>query len=269
MEIKNEYIKPSGAAPLRAYKIIVSGCNGHMGQAVVSICNSDPQVEVIAGFDVIGPTNRGFPIYPSPIQFHEKADAVIDFSSPAALTGLLTFAKETRTPLVLATTDYSPEQITQIGAAAREVPIFRSANISLGMNVMLSLVKKAASVLGNKYDIEILERHHRRKVDAPSGTALMIANAAASACGHDTEYVFDRHSVRHPREQKEIGISSVRGGTIVAEHEIIFAGYDELIEIKHSALSRSVFAQGAVEAAKFIATVQQPGLYDMSHLVNP
>ena len=145
--------------------------------------------------------------------------------------------------------------------------IFRSANMSLGINVLLDLVRRASAVLGEGYDVEIVERHHSRKVDAPSGTALMIADAAASACGHDTEYVYDRHSVRHPRERKEIGISSVRGGTIVGEHEIIFAGHDEIIEIKHTALSREIFAQGALAAAKFMARVDAPGLYDMSMLV--
>ena len=248
-------------------KIIISGCNGHMGRVVEALCNADPQVEVAAGFDVMGSTDRDFPVFSSPAQFQGKADVVIDFSSPAALDGLLTFAKSTGTPLVLATTGYSPEQVAQIGAAALEVPIFRSANMSLGINVLLELVKKAAAVLGSSYDIEIVERHHSRKVDAPSGTALMIADAAASACGHETEYVFERHSVRHPRDKKEIGISAVRGGTIVGEHEIIFAGHDEVMEIKHTALSREIFAQGAVEAAKFMAAVQTPGLYDMSQLV--
>jgi len=238
-----------------------------MGRVVESLCNADPQVEVAAGFDVMGTTDRDFPVFSSPAQFQGKADVVIDFSSPAALDGLLAFAKSTGTPLVLATTGYSPEQVAQIGAAALEVPIFRSANMSLGINVLLELVKKAAAVLGGSYDIEIVERHHSRKVDAPSGTALMIADAAASACGHETEYVFERHSVRHPRDKKEIGISAVRGGTIVGEHEIIFAGHDEVMEIKHTALSREIFAQGAVEAAKFMAAVQAPGLYDMSQLV--
>ena len=247
--------------------VIISGCNGHMGRVVESICNSTPGVQVVAGFDVLGSTDRDFPVYSSPAQFTGKADAVIDFSSPAALEGLLNFAKATKTPLVLATTGYSPEQIAQVGAAALEVPIFRSANMSLGINVLLELVKKAAAVLGDSYDIEIVERHHRRKVDAPSGTALMIADAAASTCGHETEYVFERHSVRQPRDKKEIGISAVRGGTIVGEHEIIFAGHDEIMEIKHTALSREIFAQGAVEAAKFMATVKTPGMYDMSMLV--
>lgn len=248
-------------------KIIVSGCNGHMGRVVASLCAADSQVEVVAGFDVLGSTDREFPVYSSPTQFKGEADAVIDFSSPAALDGLLAFAKGTKTPLVLATTGYTPEQVAQVGAAALEVPIFRSANMSLGINVLLELVKKAASVLGDSYDIEIVERHHRRKVDAPSGTALMIADAAAESCGHETEYVFERHSARHPREKKEIGISAVRGGTIVGEHEIIFAGHDEIMEIKHTALSREIFAQGAVQAAKFMATVKEPGLYDMGMLV--
>ena len=247
-------------------KIIISGCSGHMGRVVESLCAADPQVQVAAGFDILGSSDRDFPVFSSPAQFSGEADAVIDFSS-AALEGLLDFARATGTSLVLATTGYTPEQVAQIGAAALEVPIFRSANMSLGINVLLELVKKAASVLGDSYDIEIVERHHRRKVDAPSGTALMIADAAAGACGHETEYVFERHSVRHPRDKKEIGISAVRGGTIVGEHEIIFAGHDEVMEIRHTALSREIFAQGAVEAAKFMAGVKAPGLYDMSSLI--
>ncbi len=248
-------------------KIIISGCNGHMGRVVASLCAADPDVEVVAGFDVLGNGEREFPVYSAPGQFTGKADAVIDFSSPAALDGLLEFARERGTALVLATTGYTQEQVDQIEAAARQVPIFRSANMSLGINVLLELVKKAASILGDSYDIEIVERHHRRKVDAPSGTALMIADAAAESCGHESEYVYSRHEVRHPREKKEIGISAVRGGTIVGEHEIIFAGHDEIMEIKHTALSREIFAQGAVQAAKFMAGVTAPGLYDMSQLV--
>lgn len=249
------------------HKIIISGCNGHMGRVVEALCNADPNVQVVAGFDILGSSDHAFPVYTSPALFEGEADAVIDFSSPAALNNLLDFAKAKRIPLVLATTGYTPEQVAQIGAAATQVPIFRSANMSLGINVLLELVKKAANVLGDRYDIEIVERHHRRKVDAPSGTALMIADAAASACGHETEYVFDRHSVRQPRDKKEIGISAVRGGTIVGEHEIIFAGHDEVMEIKHTALSRDIFASGAIEAAKFIGSVSQPGLYDMSCLI--
>ena len=249
------------------HKIIISGCNGHMGRVVESLCAADPEVEVVAGFDILGNTDHTFPVFTSPTLFRGEADAVIDFSSPAALNGLLDFAKARKIPLVLATTGFTPEQVAQIGAAALEVPLFRSANMSLGINVLLELVKKAANVLGDSYDIEIVERHHRRKVDAPSGTALMIADAAASACGHESEYVFDRHSVRQPREKKEIGISAVRGGTIVGEHEIIFAGHDEVMEIKHTALSRDIFAAGAIQAAKFISQITKPGLYDMSCLI--
>ncbi|RKI70629.1 4-hydroxy-tetrahydrodipicolinate reductase [bacterium 1xD42-67] len=248
-------------------KMIISGCNGHMGRVVESLCTADPEVEVAAGFDMLGSNDREFPVCTSPAQFSGAADAVIDFSSPAALDGLLEFAKTRQIPLVLATTGYSPEQVAQIGAAALEVPIFRSANMSLGINVLLELVKKAASILGDSCDIEIVERHHRRKVDAPSGTALMIADAAAQSCGHETQYVYERHSTRHPRDKKEIGISAVRGGTIVGEHEIVFAGHDEVMEIKHTAYSREIFAQGAIEAAKFIVGVEKPGLYDMSCLV--
>lgn len=247
-------------------KIIISGCNGRMGRVVESICEADPDVSVVAGFDV-SLESRAFPVFVSPANFTGEADAVIDFSSPAALDGLLAFALERKVPLVLATTGYSDEQLAQIDEASKHIPIFRSANMSLGINVLLELVKKAAAVLGDSYDIEIVEKHHNRKVDAPSGTALMIADAAASALNFKPEYVYERHSVRQSRDKKEIGISAVRGGTIVGIHEIMFAGWDEIIEIKHTAMSREIFANGAVKAAKFLAGVSKPGMYDMSMLV--
>ena len=247
-------------------KIIISGCNGRMGRVVESICEADPDVSVVAGFDV-SLESRAFPVFVSPANFTGEADAVIDFSSPVALDGLLAFALERKVPLVLATTGYSDEQLAQIDEASKHIPIFRSANMSLGINVLLELVKKAAAVLGDSYDIEIVEKHHNRKVDAPSGTALMIADAAASALNFKPEYVYERHSVRQSRDKKEIGISAVRGGTIVGIHEIMFAGRDEIIEIKHTAMSREIFANGAVKAAKFLAGVSKPGMYDMSMLV--
>lgn len=249
------------------HKIIISGCNGFMGRVVETLCLQDPTVTIVAGFDLLGTTEKDYPVYSSPTQFQGEADAVIDFSSPAALETLLTFSKERKIPLVLATTGYSPAQIAEIGKVATEVPLFRSANMSLGINVLLNLVAKASQVLGEDYDIEIVERHHNRKVDAPSGTALMIADVAKEHCGHPAEFVFDRSSVRKPREKREIGVSAVRGGTIVGEHEIIFAGHDEVMEIKHTALSREIFAQGAVTAGKFMADVKEAGLYDMSHLL--
>ena len=168
---------------------------------------------------------------------------------------------------MLATTGYSPEQLSAIDQAAQSVPIFRSANMSLGINLLMDLVRRAASVLGESYDVEIVERHHNRKVDAPSGTALMLADAAASALPYQPQYVYDRQSVRKPRDRHEIGISAVRGGNIVGDHEVIFAGRDEVIELRHSAMSREVFASGAVRAARFLAGVTAPGLYSMEDLV--
>lgn len=247
-------------------KIIISGCNGRMGRVVESICSADPEITVVAGFDVTQ-ESHSFPVFIAPANFTGEADCVIDFSSPAALEGLLNFCTERRIPLVLATTGYSQEQIHQINEASKSVAIFRSANMSLGINVLLELVKKAAAVLGDSYDIEIVEKHHSKKVDAPSGTALMIADAAASALNFEPEYVYERHSVREPRDKKEIGISAVRGGTIVGIHEIMFAGRDEIIEIKHTAMSREIFANGAVKAAKYLSEHRIPGIYDMSMLV--
>lgn len=248
-------------------KIILSGCNGRMGRAVAALCQSDPQVELVAGFDVLGQPSGEFPVFSNPALCDLSVDAIIDFSNPAALEGLLDYARRTHTPLVLCTTGYSREQLSMIDEAAKELSIFRSANMSLGINVLLDLVKKAAAVLGGDYDIEIVERHHNKKLDSPSGTALMIAHTAASALPYEPDYVFDRHSVRKPRDKKEIGISSLRGGSIVGDHTVVFAGQNEVIEISHHAESREVFASGAVKAAKFMAGVTAPGLYDMSSLI--
>ncbi|HIT25396.1 MAG TPA: 4-hydroxy-tetrahydrodipicolinate reductase [Candidatus Enterenecus avicola] len=248
-------------------KILISGCNGHMGRVVADICASDPQVEVVAGIDILGQKNPDFPVFSSPAACDIPADVVIDFSHPSALVTLLEMCQARHLPVVLATTGYDQAQLEAISEAARHIPVFRSANMSLGVNVLLDLVKKAAAVLGGDYDVEIVERHHHRKVDAPSGTALMLADAAASALPYETEYVYDRHDVRKPRDPHEIGISSVRGGTIVGDHTVIFAGRDEVIELSHHAASREVFAVGAVRAAKFLAQGRAPGLYSMSDLL--
>lgn len=248
-------------------KILISGCNGHMGRVVADICASDPQVEVVAGIDILGQKNPDFPVFSSPAACNVEADAVIDFSHPSALATLLEMCQARHLPVVLATTGYDQAQLEAISEAARHIPVFRSANMSLGVNVLLDLVKKAAAVLGGDYDVEIVERHHHRKVDAPSGTALMLADAAASALPYEAEYVYDRHDVRKPRDPHEIGISSVRGGTIVGDHTVIFAGRDEVIELSHHAASREVFAVGAVRAAKFLAQGRAPGLYSMSDLL--
>ena len=248
-------------------KIIISGCCGHMGRVVADICANDPDVEAAAGIDLLAQPMEGFPVFSTPAACDVAADALIDFSHPAALSGLLDFCVRRGLPAVLATTGYSEEQLAQIDEAAKAIPVFRSANMSLGINVLMDLVRRAAALLGEDFDVEIEERHHRRKLDAPSGTALMLADAAASALPYDAQYVYDRHGVRRPRDRREIGISSLRGGTIVGEHTVVFAGRDEVIELSHHAASREVFAAGAVKAAKFLARVDAPGLYDMSHLI--
>ena len=254
--------------------LIISGCNGYMGRVVAAIVRSEPDVTIVAGFDLNTGPAGGFPVYSDPAQLLSdcgticQAGAIVDFSNPSALDGLLAFGISGKIPLVLCTTGYSDEQLAAIGKASEQIPVFRSGNMSLGVNLMIDLVRRARAVLGSDFDVEIVERHHRRKIDAPSGTALMLADAAASALPGDTEYIYERQSRREPRGAGEIGISAVRGGTIVGQHEVIFAGLDEVIELKHTAASRDVFAAGAVRAAKFIANVGKPGLYDMSDILS-
>lgn len=247
-------------------RIIISGCNGKMGQVVESICAADSEVQVVAGFDV-NQAVRSYPVFVSPANFSGEADAIIDFSSPKALDGLLDFCVERKVPVVLATTGYSQEQLSKIEEASKIVPVFRSGNMSYGMNVVLDLVKKAAQLLGDQCDIEIVEQHHKRKVDAPSGTALMLADAAKEGLDYEPDYVYGRAERREPRPKNEIGISSIRGGTIVGIHDVIFAGHDEVIEIRHTAQSREIFANGAVKAAKFLAGVTEPGMYNMQQVI--
>lgn len=247
--------------------LVISGCNGHMGRVVEEICRQEPEVQIVAGVDVNTEKRSDYPVYADPMEYTGPADVVIDFSSPKALEGILRFCRARKIGAVLATTGYSDEQKAEIGNAAKEIPVFQSANMSLGINVLMELVRSAARILGGKYDVEIEERHHNRKLDAPSGTALMIADAAASALPYAPDYVYDRHSERRPRDPHEIGITSIRGGTIVGEHTVLFAGRDEMIEIKHTALSREIFANGAVRAALFLAKQQAPGMYNMSNLI--
>jgi len=248
-------------------RIILSGANGHMGRVLDAMIKKKDGVCVVAGFDINTATVNDYPVYASPKDFEGEADVVVDFSHPSSLSGLLAFAKERRIPCVICTTGLSAEQKKEIVDASNEVAMFFSANMSLGVNLVMELLRRAAGVLGQEYDIEIIEKHHNRKIDAPSGTALAMADEIASALPAPAEYVFDRHSVRKSRSRSEIGISSVRGGNIVGEHEVIFAGPNETIEIKHSAASRDVFAEGAVMAAEFVAD-KGPGLYTMRDLVD-
>lgn len=205
-------------------QLLLSGCNGRMGHAVEAICAAEPELELTAGFDLLGADIRDFPVYASPAEFQGEADVVVDFSSPSALPALLSFGLEHRMPLVLATTGYDQGQLEEIQQAARSIPIFRSANLSLGVNILVELVRRTAAVLGGSCDIEIVERHHNKKMDAPSGTALMLAEAAADALPCQPELVCGRQGIRRSRERCEIGISSVRGGGIVGDHEVLFAG---------------------------------------------
>lgn len=247
-------------------KIIMNGCNGRMGQVITRLAAEDADCEIVAGFDVNDSINNTYPVFDNPADFKGEADAVIDFSHPSCLTGILDFCKRNNLPVVLATTGYTVEQRVEIDNASKEIPIFFSANMSLGINLLISLAKQAAKLLEGGFDIEIVERHHNQKLDAPSGTALAIADAIDETLSQPAEYVYDRHSVRRKRKPTEIGLHSVRGGTIVGDHDVIFAGKDEVIEIKHSAYSREVFAVGAVRAAKFMSG-KPAGMYDMNDLI--
>jgi len=249
---------------MQKIKVIISGCNGRMGQVVTRMCEQAGDMEIVAGFDVFTEKKNDYPVYGDPMEFAGKADVIIDFSNPSALDGLLGYAKRSATPVIFCTTGYSPEQLDAIKAASETVPMFKSGNMSVGVNLLCNLVSKAAAVLGSNFDVEIIEKHHRTKVDAPSGTAIMLADAAAASLPHESEYVYERQSVRQARGKNEIGISSIRGGTIVGEHSVIFAGTDEIVELKHTATSREVFANGAVTAARFMAGVTEPRMYDMT-----
>ncbi|MBO7739203.1 MAG: 4-hydroxy-tetrahydrodipicolinate reductase, partial [Oscillospiraceae bacterium] len=245
-------------------KLIISGCNGRMGQVVTRLAKADGGFEIVAGFDQNAVKLSDYPVYSHPLEYAGSADVVVDFSSPAALDALLSWCKAKNVPVILCSTGYSPEQLDTIKAASAEMPIFKSANMSLGINVLTTLIKRAAEIMGETFDIEIVEKHHNQKKDAPSGTAIMLADAVKEGLNYEPEYVYDRSTVRQPRDKKEIGISAVRAGTIPGEHTVIFAGTDEVIEFKHTAYSREIFAAGAVKAAKFMAGITAPGMYDMS-----
>lgn len=246
--------------------IILSGCNGRMGQVITRLAADDDNIGITAGFDINDKIANLYPVFRTPSECTEKADVLIDFSHPSAFSDVLAFCLESNTPAVICTTGLSAEQRDTLKKESKNIPIFFSANMSLGINLLTALAKKAAKLLADGYDIEIVERHHNQKVDAPSGTALAIADGVSGVLDTAPEYVYDRHNVRRKRRKNEIGIHSVRGGTIVGDHEIIFAGTDEVIELRHSAQSKEVFAVGALKAAKFL-TGKPNGLYSMDDLV--
>ncbi|HHW32000.1 MAG TPA: 4-hydroxy-tetrahydrodipicolinate reductase [Clostridiaceae bacterium] len=247
--------------------ILMSGCNGKMGQVISKTVADYEDMRIVAGYDIRDDIISSYPVFTDLNKVNVKVDVIIDFSNPDALEKILDFALKKHIALVVATTGLSSLQKTALETAAAKIPVFFSANMSLGVNLLMDLVKKAAKTLENNFDIEIVEKHHNQKLDAPSGTALAIADAINSVLEQRKEYTYDRHSRRKKRNKDEIGIHAIRGGTIVGEHEVIFAGNDEIIEIKHIALSKNVFAVGALEAARFISK-KSPGLYNMTDLVS-
>ena len=247
-------------------KIAIAGANGKMGGVIAKLAAERTDCKVIAGIDLNTVPNGSFPIVKSPFDLPEKPEVIIDFSHPSALEDLLSYCKMNSVPAVFATTGYTEEQISSIKQSAEQIPVFFTFNMSLGINLLVELGKQAARVLGGQFDVEIVEKHHNLKKDAPSGTAIMLAEAINKELGGKMNYVYDRHSVRKPREANEIGMHSIRGGTIVGEHDIIFAGHDEVITLSHSAGSKEVFAAGAVNAAVYLAG-REKGLYDMSDLL--
>ncbi len=246
--------------------ILMSGCNGKMGQVISRLSEQYSDLKIAAGFDIFDSGRNSYPVFSNLEQCRENIDVIIDFSNPDALENILRFAVERRLPIIVATTGISQSQKKLLESAARVIPVFFSANMSLGVNLIMDLVRKAAKVLEPNFDIEIIEKHHNQKLDAPSGTALAIADSINSALEQKQEYIYDRHSRRKKRSRAEIGIHAVRGGTIVGEHSIIFAGNDEVIEISHSAMSKDIFGTGALRAAKFIHG-KAPGMYDMNDLI--
>lgn len=248
-------------------KILMHGCNGKMGKMITEIVKNDENAVITAGVDAYLGVPQDYPVYDSLEKCREDADVVVDFSNAGAVDSLLDYCVEKNLPVVLCTTGLSEEQLEKVNRASGQIAVLKSANMSVGINLLLKLLAEAAKVLGPAgYDIELVERHHNQKVDAPSGTALALADSVNEALDGKYNYVYDRSQVRQKRDRYEIGISAVRGGTIVGEHEVIFAGTDEVIEFKHTAYSRSVFAKGAVEAAKFLAG-QKPGMYDMGDVI--
>lgn len=245
-------------------KILLTGCAGKMGAAVRHLVDGRADCEITAGVDLFG-GDFSFPVYRSVDEVQEAVDVVVDFSHPSALSPILAYCRaHPGTAAVLCTTGYTPEQTEDVVHAAQDLPIFYSRNMSLGINLLMELAKTAETVLGADFDVEIVEAHHNQKLDAPSGTALMLADAVNEA--RSMKYTYDRHSQRKKRDRAELGIHSIRGGTIVGEHQVIFAGSHEVITLSHSAQSKELFAVGAVNAAVFMAG-QGPGLYDMSHLI--
>lgn len=246
--------------------IILSGANGKMGRVITRLVKNDEACKIVAGVDIVDFGDNDYPVFKNFADINVDADVIVDFSHPSVLSGLLCYAKEKKIPVIISTTGLSDEQRAELVEISKEIPVFFSANMSLGINLIIALAKKATAILEENFDIEIVEKHHNQKIDAPSGTALAIADAIAETLSTKPEYVYDRHSVRKKREKREIGIHSIRGGSIVGEHQVIYAGQDETIELKHQATSKEVFAVGSIKAAKFMKG-KPAGYYTMDDLI--
>ncbi len=248
-------------------RIIIHGCNGRMGQVVTALCREDAEVQVVAGIDISDHIRNEYPVFQQIEDCDVEADVIIDFASAAAANALLSYSVEHKIPVVLCTTGLSEEQNEAVRETSGKVAVLKSANMSLGINMLMDLLKKAAKVLAPAgFDMEIVEKHHNQKLDAPSGTALALADSLNEALDNAYVYQYDRTKERKKRDKQEIGIQSVRGGSIVGEHEVIFAGTDEVITFTHTAYSRSIFAKGAIEAAKFLSG-KPAGYYDMQDVI--
>lgn len=243
------------------------GCNGHMGQVITNLLKKDTQAQIVAGIDPFDEGKNDYPVFSSIDKCDVDADVIIDFASAKAIDGLVDYCVAKNIPAVICTTGLSEEQIEKINKASDKTAFLRSANMSLGINTLFKLLQDAAKVFAPAgFDIELVEKHHNQKLDAPSGTALALADSIKEVVGEDYYYKYDRTKERAKRDAREIGISAVRGGTIVGEHEVIFAGEDEVIEFKHTAYSKAVFAKGAIEASKFLAD-KKTGMYDMTDVI--
>ena len=248
--------------------VIMHGCNGKMGRVITNLVSQDNDIEIVAGVDAYTGIDNEYPVFTSIKECTVKADLIIDFAVTSAIDNLLDYSVSTKTPVVICTTGLSAEQLEKVNEASKKVAVLRSANMSLGINTLMKLLKTATEVLANRgFDIEIVEKHHNQKVDAPSGTALALADCMNQVLDNQYDYTYDRSTVRQKRAKNEIGISAVRGGTIVGEHEVIFAGIDEVIEIKHTAYSKAIFAKGAIDAAKFLKG-KEAGLYNMADVID-
>ena len=248
-------------------RIIMSGCNGAMGTTITKIVSEDAEAEIVAGIDIVDDGSKDYPVFSSIKDCDVEADAVIDFSTPKILDDLLAYCEEKKVPVVLCTTGYDEAQLAKIEEASKKTAVLKSANMSLGINTLMRLVQEAAKVLAAEgFDVEIVEKHHNQKLDAPSGTALALADAVNEVMDNRYEYIFDRSQRREKRGKKELGISAVRGGTIVGDHDVIFAGTDEVVTFSHTAYSKAVFGKGAVTAAKFL-NGKETGRFDMADVI--